>query len=366
MTPSSLLAPFEQHDLQVAAAAGALLTAAGLMARRIHQPWRVRHPSTSPSVPRAAPTLTAGAVVVAVAAVVLVDTGNAPGGLLVALGVLATGGAGATALRSRRSDPLRQDRRRRDPLRRPPTGMLRAAEVAVPPLLVVPGAALLSFGPGAGVPGPPWVRVVVLVVTPVAAAALWDFDRRWGRLALPLLVVAAAGIYATTPDTEQILIVLGSILGVAAVGWWPALRVGPVAVPALAGLVVWTVAVDGRGRHSAIVGGLACFGILVVEPWAAVLRAPRHAAALAGLQSNRAVTGAAIGAQAGVVAVASRVAGLRTSTAEAVAVVLPLLVLSTAALVAPRSECRSGPGLAVEPGLEDEHPPQGVLPRHPA
>jgi hypothetical protein len=299
--------------------------------------------------------LTAGAVVVSVAAVALVDTGNAPSGLLVALAVLAAGGAGATALRSRRNDPRH----------RPASGGAgRAAAVLVPPLLVVPGAALLSFGPGGGVPGPTWVHVMVVAAVPVASAALSDFDRRWGRLALPLLVLTAGGIYATTPDTEQILVVLGATLGVTAVGWWPALSVGPVAVPALAGLVVWTVAVDGRGRHSAIVGGLACLGIIVVEPLAAALGAGWRPPALGRLRAGWAPA-VALGAQAGMVAVASRLAGLRTSTPEAVAIVLPLLVLGTAALVAFGSKGRSGDVLALEPRLEDEHRPQGVLPRRP-
>ena len=339
MNPSSLLAPFEQRDLQVAAAAGAVVAGVALAARRLLSqrllprrllPQRLlpqrRVRSPAPGSPRRPLTplraLPAGAFLVAVAAAVLVKTGNAPGALLLALGVLALGGAGAAALQHRwrgAGDALAE---------RPASWIVALASAA----LVVPGSVLLSFGPAA-VPGPAWVHIVVLLATPVAAGALWSFDRRWGRLALPLLVIAAAGIYATTPDTQQILILLGATLGVSAIGWWPALRLGPVAVPAVVGLITWTVAVDGRGRHSSIVGGLACLGLLMVEPLATALVGPEYPRVLARLRGRWALP-AAVVAQAVVVGVSSRLAGLRPTTVDSVAIVLPLLVVTTAVLVA--------------------------------
>jgi hypothetical protein len=53
----------------------------------------------------------------------------------------------------------------------------------------------------------------------------------------------------TAPDTELSWVVLGAAGGVGAVGWWLAARLGALATPAVAGLLLWSVAVDGRGRH---------------------------------------------------------------------------------------------------------------------
>jgi hypothetical protein len=230
--------------------------------------------------------------------------------LLLALAVLAVGGGAGALL-------LGTDRLR-------PSWPRWLAATAV----VTPGAALLAYGPGMGVPGPSWVRIVILAATPAGTAAVWSFERRWARLALPLLSVSTAGIYATTPDTEQILIVLGAVLGVTVVGWWPGLGIGTVAAPAVAGLVTWTVAVDGRGRHSAIVGGLGCLGLLVAEPVAAALR--RRGRSVPRLGSLRAVVGGVV-VQVAVVLVASRVAGLRPATGEAL--VIAVILLAAVALV---------------------------------
>ena len=289
MTPSSLLAPFEQRHLQVATAAGAAATGVLVGLRR-------RWPRLRP--------VAAGPILVLSAAAELLHTGDAPRSLLLAVAVLAVGGGAGQLLLGRR---------------------LRTAwpRWLVAGAAVVPGSALLAYGPGMDVPGPSWVRVTLVVATPAATAAFWSFERRWVRLALPLLSVSAAGIYATTPDTEQILIVLGAVLGVTVAGWWAGLGVGTVAAPAVTGLVTWTVAVDGRGRHSAIVGGLGCLGLLVAEPLAASLRRQNRAHPRPG--PLRAVVGG-VAIQVAVVLVASRVAGLRPATGEAVVIVVVLLV----------------------------------------
>ncbi len=133
------------------------------------------------------------------------------------------------------------------------------------------GAVLLGLGPAA-VPGPWWVRAGSVVATVVLALALRSADSRWRSLVPPLLTVTAIGIYGTTPDTEQSAVLLTVVAGSAVIGWWAWARIGPVAAPAVAGLVVWTIAVGGRGSRPSVLGSFACLGVLLLEPVAAVFR----------------------------------------------------------------------------------------------
>jgi hypothetical protein len=135
---------------------------------------------------------------------------------------------------------------------------------------LVGGAVLLAFGPQP-VPGPLWIKAGLVAATPAVAWALTSFDRRHDSLTVPLLVLTAAGIYVTTPDTEQSQVLLAAAVGVGAVSWLLAARLGSMATPALAGLILWTVAVDGRGRHAALVAAVGCLGLLVCEPLAALV-----------------------------------------------------------------------------------------------
>src|ERR671937_14086 len=70
--------------------------------------------------------------------------------------------------------------------------------------------------PGAPVAGLALAGAAAAVAAGAVAAGvlLADFDRRWWRhgLALPLLAVTAAGVYATVPDVEAALVVLGAAL----------------------------------------------------------------------------------------------------------------------------------------------------------
>lgn len=188
----------------------------------------------------------------------------------------------------------------------------------------------------------------------VAGALLADFDRRWRRhgLAPLLLAISAAGIYATVPDVEAPLVVLGASLPMALLGWpgplapaglpapWrrpaaprvagaaaPAIppSVGVVGAVAVAGLLAWTVAAGGAGRPGSVVGGLLCLGVLVVEPLARLLD-PRRRSALA----RGPVAWTALGAHLVLVAVAARVVG----RAGTVAAALPPAGLTLAAALA--------------------------------
>jgi hypothetical protein len=189
---------------------------------------------------------------------------------------------------------------------------------------------------------PPWIAVAA----GVAGALLAGFDRRWrGQGLAPLLLaVSAVGVYATVPDVEWALVVVGAALPLALLGWpgplapggllGPRRRDGPAQPPpslgvagslAAAALLAWTVAAGGAGRPGSVVGGLACLGVLAVEPLARLLD-PRHRSALA--RPRAAWT--ALAAHLVLVAVAARVVG----RAETVAAALPLAGLALAAALA--------------------------------
>jgi hypothetical protein len=188
----------------------------------------------------------------------------------------------------------------------------------------------------------PWIAVVA----GAAGALLAGFDRRWRGhgLAPLLLAVSAVGVYATVPDVEWALVVVGAALPLTLLGWPGPLAPGGVGGPrrrdrpaqpppslgvagslATAALLAWTVAAGGAGRPGSVVGGLACLGVLTVEPLARLLD-PRHRSALARPR----VAWTALAAHLVLVAVAARVVG-RTET---VAAALPLAGLALAAALA--------------------------------
>jgi hypothetical protein len=302
VTFSSLLLPLRQHNLQVAAALGAACTAALVVVQ-----WRWRRLRA----------VAAGGVLALVAAGEVVGTGNAPSSLVAALACLAAGGGVKVLFTGRYG--------------------------GVPVATVAGASAVLAFGPGMNVPGPLWVRLTVAAATSVATAAIWSLERRWARLTLPLLLVTTAGIYACSPDTEQILILLGATVGVTAAGWWWGRGLGPLATPAVAGLLVWTVAVGGRGRHSSIIGGLGCLGLLVAAPLAARLARRSPGDGTVGRLWPWPAVGA-VALQLVVVAASARGGGLRPSTRDAIAVVVPLLAAATAVVAASIRSTAPGDG----------------------
>jgi hypothetical protein len=173
----------------------------------------------------------------------------------------------------------------------------------------------------------------VAVAAVIAAGALLaDFDRcRDDGLALPLWAVTVAGVWATVPDVEVAVVVLGAALPPALLGWpSPVARsglvsLGPAGSLAVAGLLVWVVATDGAGRPGSMVGGLACLGVLAVEPVA------RRLAGRGPVGRPLPPLPLAV-AHLVLVAVAARVVGRRETAAEALP--LALLLLAVAVVIA--------------------------------
>jgi hypothetical protein len=202
---------------------------------------------------------------------------------------------------------------------RPPMAGLGLAAATVAGLGLTGAAGGGPAQPALGWPG-------LALATAAVAAALAAFDRRWGRLGLlPLLLaLSAAGIWATVPDTEAALVLLGAALAMALLG-----RPGPLAGRrpglasfgvagslAVAAVLVWVVATGGAGRPGSVVGGLACLGLLAVEPAARGLD-PRRRSPLDPLERRPGLAWAAAAAQLVLVAVASRVVGRPDAAATA-------------------------------------------------
>jgi hypothetical protein len=212
------------------------------------------------------------------------------------------------------------------------------------------GIGLAVTGGAPSAPVRPWPLLGMAVA--LAGALVASFDRRWRERGLTpgLLAVTAAGIYACVPDVEGALVVLGVALPMALLGWpWPLVHARPagagnadadepVSAPppslgvagsvATAALLVWTVATGGAGRPGSVIGGLACLGLLIVEPLARLLT-PDHRSPLARLD-RRWVPWSALGAQLLLVAIASRVVG----RAETVTQALPLAAVALAVALA--------------------------------
>ena len=133
--------------------------------------------------------------------------------------------------------------------------------------LFVPGALLLA---PAFVPhGEAFVRpfLIVFVVLAAAAAVEWP---RWERVADAgpvLMLLAVGGAYACVPDTEHAALVLGVAIPLACTGW-PArfLTLGAGGAAAFVGLLAWVAGTDGVARPGAVVGAVACLGVIAFVP----------------------------------------------------------------------------------------------------
>lgn len=129
-------------------------------------------------------------------------------------------------------------------------------------LVAAPFAALLAFD--ASSIG--WVRAVVTTWIAVGSVAAARTDARWSSTGLTpvLYAMAAAGVFAAVPDTEEATALLGASIAGALLGWpLGRARLGASGAAAGTALLAWVVAVDGRGRTAAIAGAVVCLGMLV-------------------------------------------------------------------------------------------------------
>lgn len=208
-----------------------------------------------------------------------------------------------------------------------PAARFRAALVAltaVPGALVVADAAALTNQAS-------WIRPALVVTTVIGGALAADTDGVSAEAGLGpvLLAGAAVAMFTTLPDTEQAGAIAGAAVWIALLGFpvaWASLGPG---VFCAVGLLGWEAAVGGVGRAGSVVGALACFGLLLVEPvvrlaWRGRARLPRHP-----VQGR---TVAVIVVQAVTVVLLARVAGFRDSAASAAVIALVVLVGAAGAL----------------------------------
>lgn len=232
----------------------------------------------------------------------LLDDPSLPGGLVVALAVLFVAGMVADSARW---------------------------PIGVGALLALPGAFLLATR--AGVVEVTWIRVAAGAAALAGGWMVASFDRRWeGQGVAPaMLALSAVGVYFTVPDTEEAMVLLGVSAPIALLGWPLCLaRIGTGGSFAVMGLLSWTVAEGGYGRHSSIVGGLACVGLFAVEPLVGL------AARVDGWRRSRSplVPLGVMALHLALVFVASRVAGLRLTVPAALAIVAAELVVAAGVL----------------------------------
>lgn len=255
----------------------------------------------------------AGLLLVGAALVALADQARLADDLVPGVGLLAVAGALVAAAGR---------------LHLPPTG---AAAV-----LCLPGAWVVASATDLGGTGP---RLVLVASIALAGALVGAADHQYRQLGLGpiLLLVTLAGAYATVPDTERALIVLGAALPLVVLGWpWPLASLGRAGAAASVGLLAWIAVTDGSARAGSTVGAMACLGILLVEPVARMLRAGHGE----GGEEKEAAAGLAawptalpiVFVHVVVVAVASRVAGFRSSAWEAGAIAGATLVVAVVVL----------------------------------
>ena len=180
--------------------------------------------------------------------------------------------------------------------------------------VAAPGAWLLGWH-GEVVPVT-WIRSTVVGVTLLGGAAFASFDRRFARrgYAPAFFALSTAGVYYTVPDPYEALILLGCAAPLVLLGWPRAVaRFGASGALAAVGLLAWVVARDGFGRQSSIVGGMACLGLLAIEPCWRAFRL-RAWSPLDVLPRGSWRWPVALTAQLALVYGASRIAGLRDVT----------------------------------------------------
>ena len=210
--------------------------------------------------------------------------------------------------------------------------------------LLVPGAFVVASA--GDLPDDLWLRGVVVLGTISGAVFLTEFDVRWGEVGAShlLLPVTTAGTFATVPDTEQSLVLMGAALALAVLGW-PLIgySLGPGGSSAIVGVLAWTAATGGHHRPSAVIAGIASMGVLAVEP------VSRWLAGEAGGPFDRiSKTPHALAIMTAVhlvlVLTISRIAGLQESLRLGVAISVTALVTTTLALAVGTRRAGNGRG----------------------
>jgi hypothetical protein len=205
-------------------------------------------------------------------------------------------------------------------------------------VVTIPGAVMLTHG--TGLPPEHWIAPLVVVATVVGGTLVADFDDRhvkrgWAPV---MFAVTVVGMYFTVPDTEVALVLLGATLPLVFLGWpVPLASIGAVGAYPAVGALAWTAAYEGLGRPSAIVAGVACLGLFVVEPVSRIVLGFKRTIFDALPKRWWLAIPVAVGHLA-LVFVAARVAGLRQGVGQATLIVVAEGVTAVAVLWAIQAE----------------------------
>lgn len=167
-----------------------------------------------------------------------------------------------------------------------------------------------------------WIEPVAVATAVGGGALVAAFDRRWGAsgLTIVLFPISLFGVYITVPETGSAIVALGAVLPLVFLGWpVPAVSFGFGGALAASGLLTWIATTGGTSRPASILGGLACLGLLVLDPVARALAGGRSL--IDRIHCRWLSTSLAACAHFAIVLVASRVAGLRAEAVDAAAIV---------------------------------------------
>jgi hypothetical protein len=217
-----------------------------------------------------------------------------------------------------------------------------------------PVGAALALIAGVGLVDPSansaiWIIAIVVLGPALAGSAVADFDRRASPSGLgpQLLLISIVGLYATVPDTELVLVLLGAMLPITLLAWPQVFaRVGSGGAYAAIGLFLWISTIEGAGRPGSIVGAVATLALLVAEPVGRFVASRAHADRLLECPTvGRLRAGGFVVMQLLLAAYAARVAGRVDDPIVALVLALPgvaigVAVGSRASLGPPRARTR--------------------------
>ena len=187
-----------------------------------------------------------------------------------------------------------------------------------------------------------WAAPVTALVIVAGAAAVPELERRLERGVVWLLMLATVGgIYACVPETGHLRALAMAAALMALIEAVSGERLGAGAVVAAVGVLAWSVAFGGTYRDSALVGGFASFGVLLLAPIASLL-VTRTRPGSRPLQTFP-YTIALIGAHAVAALIVSRTAGLATTLGGAIESAIPTVAALAAVVAALETARESGP-----------------------
>jgi hypothetical protein len=198
----------------------------------------------------------------------------------------------------------------------------------VQPLAALPGAAWLAFG--APVTEFLWVRILMVVLIPVAGFLIGEFERRHDRLGLGVIffTLAVLGMFSAVPDTEQALTIGAAAVPLTLLAWPKvAASVGTEGAYAAVAIFLFVTAEGGGARPPSIVGSAACLGFLLLEPLIVALR-PKALDLMAGIRRNWLGAVLASIPQFVLVVVCSRIAARFSAMLPAVIIILVAYALA--------------------------------------